>query len=203
MTIYEEIIKLRNASSNSLGRIQKFPELKPYGHVYTATLVAGGEAVSEVFKYNPDTFAGDDIDDILKWLLSKSNLVQGNLGYVECTEGGIGYLLESNADDHQRELYNGVKVSADGSTVRIPGTGIRYTVEPPGKKRNTNLDWKTLDASVLVVITAVAEWKDEAADICNKKLIDEWLMETAGDVTKALEYITSLDKLVTKALSHK
>lgn len=47
------------------------------------------------------------------------------------------------------------------------------------------------------------EWKDEKADEENKKKVEDWLVSTAGDVTKALEYLTALDKLVGKAMTHK
>ena len=203
MTIYDEIIKLRDSTSNSLRRVQNFPKLVPYGSMYTATLIAGGAAISEVFKFNPATYAGEDMDGILKKLIEKAGLVEGTLGYVECTEGVMDYLLVPEEDSYRKTWYNGVTVSNDRRTINIPGTGIRYTVKKPEAKRNTYSDWKTLDASVLVVINAVAEWKDPKADEENKKKLDAWLVETAGDVTKALEYLTNLDKLVTKAMTHK
>jgi hypothetical protein len=204
MTIHDEIIKLRDSASNSLRRVENFPKLTPYGSIYTATLVAGGIALSEVFKFNPHTYAGEDMDGIIKRLVEKAGLVEGTLGYVECTEGVLDYLLVPSEDEsYQKKFYNGVSASQDRKNVTIPGTGIRYTVKKPEAKRNTYSDWKTLDASVLVVINAVGEWKDEKADEENKKKVEDWLVSTAGDVTKALEYLTALDKLVEKAMTHK
>ncbi len=204
MTIHDEIIKLRDSASNSLRRVENFPKLTPYGSIYTATLVAGGIALSEVFKFNPHTYAGEDMDGIIKRLVEKAGLVEGTLGYVECTEGVLDYLLVPSEDEsYQKKFYNGVSASQDRKNVTIPGTGIRYTVKKPEAKRNTYSDWKTLDASVLVVINAVGEWKDEKADEENKKKVEDWLVSTAGDVTKALEYLTALDKLVGKAMTHK
>lgn len=204
MTIHDEIIKLRDSASNSLRRVENFPKLTPYGSIYTATLVAGGIALSEVFKFNPHTYAGEDMDGIIKRLVEKAGLVEGTLGYVECTEGVLDYLLVPSEDEsYQKKFYNGVSASQDRKNVTIPGTGIRYTVKKPEAKRNVYSDWKTLDASVLVVINAVGEWKDEKADEENKKKVEDWLVSTAGDVTKALEYLTALDKLVEKAMTHK
>jgi hypothetical protein len=204
MTIHDEIIKLRDSASNSLRRVENFPKLTPYGSIYTATLVAGGIALSEVFKFNPHTYAGEDMDGIIKRLVEKAGLVEGTLGYVECTEGVLDYLLDPSEDEsYQKTFYNGVTASQDRKNVTIPGTGIRYTMKKPEAKRNTYSDWKTLDASVLVVINAVGEWKDEKANEENKKKVEDWLISTAGDVTKALEYLKSLDALVGKALSHK
>ncbi|BBA65258.1 predicted ORF [Xanthomonas phage XacN1] len=204
MTIHDEIIKLRDSASNSLRRVENFPKLTPYGSIYTATLVAGGIALSEVFKFNPHTYAGEDMDGIIKRLVERAGLVEGTLGYVECTEGVLDYLLVPSEDEsYQKKFYNGVSASRDRKNVTIPGTGIRYTVKKPEAKRNVYSDWKTLDASVLVVINAVGEWKDEKADEENKKKVEDWLVSTAGDVTKALEYLTALDKLVGKAMTHK
>lgn len=204
MTIHDEIIKLRDSASNSLRRVENFPKLTPYGSIYTATIVAGGKALSEVFKFNPHTYAGEDMDGVIKRLVEKAGLVEGTLGYVECTEGVLDYLLVPSEDESfSPKFYNGVAASQDRTNVTIPGTGIRYTVKKPEAKRNTYSDWKTLDASVLVVINAVGEWKDEKADEENKKKVEDWLVSTAGDVTKALEYLTALDKLVGKAMSHK
>ena len=204
MTIHDEIIKLRDSASNSLRRVENFPKLTPYGSIYTATLVAGGIALSEVFKFNPHTYSGEDMEGVIKKLVEKSGLVEGTLGYVECTEGVLDYLLVPSEDEsYQKKFYNGVSASRDRKNVTIPGTGIRYTVKKPEAKRNTYSDWKTLDASVLVVINAVGEWKDEKADEENKKKVEDWLVSTAGDVTKALEYLTALDKLVGKAMTHK
>lgn len=204
MTIHDEIIKLRDSASNSLRRVENFPKLIPYGSIYTATIVAGGKALSEVFKFNPHTYAGEDMDGVIKRLVEKAGLVEGTLGYVECTEGVLDYLLVPSEDESfSPKFYNGVAASHDRTNVTIPGTGIRYTVKKPEAKRNTYSDWKTLDASVLVVINAVGEWKDEKADEENKKKVEDWLVSTAGDVTKALEYLTALDKLVEKAMSHK
>lgn len=204
MTIHDEIIKLRDSASNSLRRVNNFPKLTPYGSIYTATLVAGGIALSEVFKFNPHTYAGEDMDSIIRRLVERAGLVEGTLGYVECTEGGLDYLLVPSEDEsYQKKFYNGVSASRDRKNVTIPGTGIRYTVKKPEEKRNVYSDWKTLDASILVVINAVGEWKDEKADEENKKKVEDWLVSTAGDVTKALEYLTALDKLVEKAMTHK
>jgi hypothetical protein len=204
MTIYDEIIKLRDSASNSLRRVQDFPKLTPYGSIYTATLVAGGKALSEVFKFNPHTYAGEDMDGIIKRLVEKAELVEGTLGYVECTEGVLDYLLVPEEDEsYTKSFYNGVSASRDRKNVTIPGTGIRYTVKRPEAKHNVYSDWKTLDKSVLVVINAVDEWKDPTADEENKKKLDEWLVTTAGNVTKAREYLKSLDALVGKAMSHK
>lgn len=190
MTIYDEIINLRDSASNILRRVQDFPKLTPYGSIYTATLIAGGNALSEVFKFNPHTYASEDMEGTIKRLVEKSGLVDGTLGYVECTEGVLDYLL-------------GVSASRDRKNVTIPGTGIRYTMKKPEAKRNVYSEWKTLSESVLVVINAVGEWKDPKADEENKKKLDEWLVDTAGDVTKAREYLTSLEALVGKAMSHK
>lgn len=204
MTIHDEIIKLRDSASNSLRRVENFPKLTPYGSIYTATLVAGGVALSEVFKFNPHTYAGEDMDGIIRRLVERAGLVEGTLGYVECTEGVLDYLLVPSEDEsYEKKFYNGVSASRDRKNVTIPGTGIRYTVKKPEAKRNVYSDWKTLDASVLVVINAVGEWKDEKADEENKKKVEDWLVSTAGDVTKALEYLTALDKLVGKAMTHK
>jgi hypothetical protein len=204
MTIHDEIIKLRDSASNSLRRVDNFPKLTPYGSIYTATIVAGGTALSEVFKFNPHTYAGEDMDGVIKRLVEKAGLVEGTLGYVECTEGVLDYLLDPKEDEsYTKPFYNGVTASRDRKNVTIPGTGIRYTVKKPETKRNTYSDWKTLDESVLVVINAVGEWKDPRVDEENKKKVEDWLVSTAGDVTKALEYLTALDKLVTKAMTHK
>lgn len=209
MSIYDEIIKLRDAARTSLNRVQNFPKMTPYGFMYTATIVAGSAAHSEVFKFNPATYAGEDMDGVLKKLVEKAGLVAGTLGYVECTEGVLDYLLTPEYDDederktYRRQLYNGVTTSSDGRNVTIPGTGIRYTVKKPDAKRNTYSDWKTLDASVLVVINVVGEWKDESADIQNKAKLDEWMLATSGDVTKALDYLKALDNLVGKAMTNK
>lgn len=144
------------------------------------------------------------MDGIIKRLVEKAGLVEGTLGYVECTEGVLDYLLVPSEDEsYQKKFYNGVSASQDRKNVTIPGTGIRYTVKKPEAKRNVYSDWKTLDASALVVINAVGEWKDEKADEENKKKVEDWLVSTAGDVTKALEYLTALDKLVGKAMTHK
>lgn len=211
MTIYDEIIKLRDSASNSLRRVKNFPKLTPYGSIYTATIVAGDTVLSEVFKFNPHTCAGEDMDGVIKRLVDKAGLVEGTLGYVECTEGVLDYLLDPNEsytlldpnESYTKPFYNGVTASRDRKNVNIPGTGIRYTVKKPEAKSNTYRDWKTLDESVLVVINAVGEWKDPRADEENKKKVEDWLVSTAGDVTKALEYLTTLDKLVTKAMTHK
>lgn len=204
MNIHDEIIKLRDSASNSLCRVENFPELTPYGFIYTATIIAGGTALSEVFKYNPYTYAGEDMDGVIKRLVEKAGLVEGALGCVQCTEGALNYLLDPKEDEpYTKSFYNGVTASRDRKNVTIPGTGIRYTVKKPNAKHTTYGDWKTLDASVLVVINAVGEWKDPSADEENKKKVEDWLVSTASDVTKALEYLTALDKLVGKAMSHK
>lgn len=213
MTIYDEIIKLRDSTSNSLRRVNNFPKLIPYGFMYTATLVAGGTVLSEVFKFNPHTYAGESMGGVLKKLVEKAGLIEGTLGSVECTEGVLDYLLTPEYDDEdersscRKTWYNGVTVSDDRRTVNIPGTAIRYTVVPPpveGKRRRSSYpDWKTLDTSVLVVVNAVDEWKDPSADAENKKKLDEWLVDTAGDVSKALEHLKELDKLVGKAMTNK
>ncbi len=204
MSIYDEIIKLRNSVSNSLRRVDNIPKLDPYGYIYTATIIAGGKALSEVFKFNPHTYASVNMGDVLKKLVEKAGLVEGTLGCVECTEGVLDYLLVPEEDEScTKSFYNGVTASCDRKNVTIPGTGIRYTVKKPEAKRHTYGDWKTLDESVLVVINAVGEWKDPSADDNNKKKVEDWLLSTAGDVTKALEDLKSLDELVGKAIFHK
>lgn len=214
MTIYDEIIKLRDSARNSLNRVNNFPKLVSYGSLYTATLVADGNAVSEVFKFNPNTYASEGMEDVLLKLVDKSGLVP-NLQWCECTEGTLDHLLvpEYQDDDDEAPMnptkfYNGVTCSSDRRTINIPGTSIRYTVKPEpveGKKRRgyTNPQWNNLDESVVVVINAISEWKDPEADAENKKKLDEWLLATAGDVGKAHDYLTALNKLVEKAMSHK
>lgn len=74
-----------------------------------------------------------------------------------------------------------------------------------GKKRRgyTNPKWNKLDESLVVVINAISEWKDPEADAENKEKLDEWLLATADDVSKAHDYLTALNKLVTKAMDNK
>lgn len=210
MNNHDEILKLRDLASNSLRRVgEDFPKPTPYGFIYTATLIAGGSAVTEVFKFNPNTYIEVDMHGILKRLVENARLVQGTLGYVECTEGAVDNLLAPDyIDNNGRKRYNktwcnGVTVSDNHTIVTIPGTAIRYTVKNPEVKRNTYSDWKTLDESVLVVINAVGEWKDPSIDEDNKNKVHNWLVSTAGDVTKALEYIKNLHALVEKTLSDK
>lgn len=214
MTIHDEILKLRNSIQSRLSHISAVPVQKPYGHTYTATIIAGGQAHTDVFRFNPHTYASEfNMDGVLLSLVEKAGLVEGKLTNVECTAGVLSYLLVPeepvSEEDYWRRPRSATKshvdLSDDAKSLTIKGSGIRYIVEKEtGKKRRSNgWAWEYLDESVLIVITAVSEWKDTATDEINAKALKDWTIDSASHIEDASDKMKQLDLLLEKALGHK
>lgn len=161
-----------------INAIPPFPTPIPYGHVYTATIVTGGVAFSETFKYNPATFDSEGMDGLIRRLLLKAGIISDAVNTAELEYCTLDFLLDSE----NTPLPN--TITRDHGVLRIKLSGVRWRARSKGC-----VDWVYGDSDSVIVVTAAQEWESAAVDEVNASMMQEWRtrMQTALD--------TAIDKL--------
>lgn len=172
---------LKHNAVSVINAIPPFPTPIPYGHVYTATIVAGGGAFSETFKYNPATFDFEGMDGLIQRLLLKAGIISDEVNTAEIDYCTLDFLLDSE-DTPLPDT-----ITRDHGVLRIKLSGVRWWVH---SKRGG--DWVYGDSDSVIVVTAAQEWESAAVDEANASMVQEWRTRVQTALDTAINKLTEL-----------
>lgn len=182
------IITRMNTMSNlkydavlAINAVPPLPTQIPYGHIYTATIVSGGVAFSETFKYNPATFDAEGMDDIIKKLLLKAGIISDKVNTAEIEYCTLDFLLDSEGTPLP------TTITRDHNILRIKLSGVRWRV--PSKRAGS---WLYGDSDSVIVVTPVQEWECEAVDKINASMLQEWHTRMRTALDTAITKLTAM-----------
>lgn len=176
---------ISNLKYNAVSAINAVPPLPtkiPYGHVYIATIVSGGVAFSETFKYNPATFDSEGMDDIIQKLLLKAGIISDEVNTAEIEYCTLDFLLDSE------NTTLPTTITRDHNALRIKLSGVRWRT--PTSKRAGR--WLYGDSDSVIVVTPVQEWECEAVDKINASMLQEWHAHMRAALDTAINKLTEL-----------
>lgn len=178
-------------ATGKLSSIPSPPTPVPYGHVYVATIIVGGDAFSEVFKFNRHTYESDMKDDMLLTLLRKAQLVPDEVTHAELLEYSLSYVLQYGTENP--DFIQGVEVTGD-TNYRIHASAIR--VGKKGAKRTSTPQWDTLKHDVTISINAVDTWLSESVDTMNLNAMNDWVDNTVTQIQSVIDALCGIRESV-------
>lgn len=174
---------LKHNAVSAINAVPPFPTPIPYGHVYTATIVSGGVAFSETFKYNPATFDAEGMDNIIQKLLLKAGIISDEVNTAEIEYCTLDFLLDLDSENTPLPTT----ITRDHNVLRIKLSGVRWRV--PSKRVGS---WLYGDSDSVIVVTPVQEWECEAVDKINASMLQEWHAHMRAALDTAITKLTAM-----------